>query len=42
MREPDFSTIPRDGAGPGDAKAEQITNDEYEDWLSRPRPVILF
>ena len=30
--------IPADGAGPGDARAEQITDDEYEDWFPHPSP----
>ena len=27
-----------DGAGPGDAKAERITNDPQEDWFPHPSP----
>ncbi len=34
----DIWRIPHDGAGPGDAKAEQITNDEHEDWFPHPSP----
>lgn len=30
--------IPADGAGPGDARAQQITNDDYEDWFRHPSP----
>ncbi len=31
--------IPADGAGPDDARAEQITNDDdYEDWFPHPSP----
>ena len=30
--------MPADGAGPGDAKAEQVTNDELEDWFPHPSP----
>ena len=30
--------FPADGAGPGDSKAEQITEDEYEDWFPHPSP----
>lgn len=34
----DIWRIPADGAGPGDSKAEQITNDEKEDWFPHPSP----
>jgi len=34
----DIWRIPADGAGPGDAKAEQVTNDEWEDWFAHPSP----
>lgn len=30
--------FPADGAGPNDSKAEQLTNDEYEDWFPHPSP----
>jgi dipeptidyl aminopeptidase/acylaminoacyl peptidase len=30
--------MPSDGAGPGDAKAEQVTNDEWEDWFPHFSP----
>jgi TolB protein len=30
--------IPYDGAGPNDQKAEQITNDDVEDWFPHPSP----
>lgn len=30
--------FPADGAGPNDSKAEQVTNDEYEDWFAHPSP----
>jgi hypothetical protein len=34
----DVWRIPADGAGPDDQKAEQITNDELEDWFPHPSP----
>ena len=34
----DVWRIPADGAGPNDQKAEQITNDELEDWFPHPSP----
>ena len=34
----DVWRIPADGAGPGDQKAEQLTNDELEDWFPHPSP----
>jgi hypothetical protein len=34
----DIWRIPADGAGPGDAKAQQVTNDEWEDWFAHPSP----
>ncbi len=34
----DIWRIPADGAGPGDAKAQQVTNDEWEDWFPHPSP----
>lgn len=34
----DIWRIPADGAGPGDQKAEQVTNDEMEDWFPHPSP----
>ncbi|MFY9726300.1 MAG: hypothetical protein WB579_19590 [Bryobacteraceae bacterium] len=30
--------MPPDGAGPGDAKAQQVTNDEWEDWFPHFSP----
>jgi TolB protein len=30
--------FPADGAGPNDSKAQQLTNDEYEDWFPHPSP----
>jgi TolB protein len=30
--------IPSDGAGAGDARAEQVTDDDYEDWFPHPSP----
>jgi Tol biopolymer transport system component len=30
--------MPADGAGPNDARAQQITNDELEDWFPHPSP----
>jgi Tol biopolymer transport system component len=30
--------IPADGAGAGDAKAEQITSDDFENWFPHPSP----
>jgi Tol biopolymer transport system component len=34
----DIWRMPTDGAGPGDQKAEQVTNDELEDWFPHPSP----
>ncbi len=34
----DIWRIPADGAGPDDAKAEQVTKDELEDWFAHPSP----
>jgi len=34
----DVWRIPPDGAGAGDARAERITADEYEDWFPHPSP----
>ncbi len=34
----DIWRIPADGAGPDDAKAERITDDELEDWFPHPSP----
>ncbi len=34
----DVWRIPADGAGPNDARAERITNDEMEDWFPHPSP----
>lgn len=34
----DIWRMPADGAGPGDAKAEQVTSDEWEDWFPHPSP----
>jgi hypothetical protein len=34
----DIWRIPADGAGPGDTKAERITQDEWEDWFPHPSP----
>ncbi len=34
----DIWRIPWDGAGVNDAKAEQITSDDYEDWFPHPSP----
>jgi Tol biopolymer transport system component len=34
----DIWRIPADGAGAGDAKAQQITQDEWEDWFPHPSP----
>jgi dipeptidyl aminopeptidase/acylaminoacyl peptidase len=34
----DIWRMPRDGAGPNDAKAEQVTNDELEDWFPHISP----
>jgi TolB protein len=34
----DIWRMPADGAGPDDAKAERITNDEYEDWFPHISP----
>ena len=30
--------MPASGAGPGDKLAQQITNDEWEDWFPHPSP----
>ena len=34
----DIWRMPFDGAGPNDAKAERITNDDGEDWFPHPSP----
>lgn len=34
----DIWRIPASGAGKGDAKAQQVTNDEWEDWFPHPSP----
>ncbi len=34
----DIWRMPSEGAGLGDAKAEQVTNDELEDWFPHPSP----
>jgi Tol biopolymer transport system component len=34
----DIWRMPAAGAGSGDAKAERITSDEYEDWFPHPSP----
>jgi len=34
----DVWRIPANGAGPGDQKAERITNEETEDWFPHPSP----
>jgi TolB protein len=34
----DIWRMPADGAGPGDAKAEPVTSDEWEDWFPHPSP----
>lgn len=34
----DIWRMPADGAGPNDEKAEQVTNDGYEDWFPHPSP----
>ncbi len=34
----DIWRMPADGAGPDDAKAEQVTSDEWEDWFPHPSP----
>ena len=34
----DIWRMPADGAGPGDAKAERVTQDELEDWFPHPSP----
>ena len=34
----DIWRMPQAGAGPGDARAERITNDSYEDWFPHPSP----
>jgi hypothetical protein len=30
--------MPAEGAGANDGKAEQVTNDEWEDWFPHPSP----
>jgi Tol biopolymer transport system component len=34
----DIWRMPADGAGAGDAKAERVTSDDYEDWFPHPSP----
>lgn len=34
----DIWRMPADGAGEGDAKAERITHDDFEDWFPHPSP----
>jgi Tol biopolymer transport system component len=34
----DVWRMPADGAGPNDARAERVTNDEHEDWFPHPSP----
>lgn len=34
----DIWRMPRDGAGPGDAKAQRVTSDDLEDWFPHPSP----
>ena len=34
----DIWRMPRDGAGPDDAKAQQVTSDDLEDWFPHPSP----
>jgi TolB protein len=34
----DIWRFPADGAGPGDSKAERMTNDAQEDWFPHPSP----
>jgi Tol biopolymer transport system component len=34
----DIWRMPADGAGPGDAKAERVTSDEWEDWFPHISP----
>jgi TolB protein len=34
----DIWRMPADGAGSGDAKAERVTSDEWEDWFPHPSP----
>ncbi len=34
----DIWRMPAEGAGPGDARAEQVTSDELEDWFPHPSP----
>ena len=34
----DIWRFPADGAGPGDSKAERITNDAQQDWFPHPSP----
>lgn len=34
----DIWRMPASGAGPNDARAQQVTRDEYEDWFPHPSP----
>jgi TolB protein len=34
----DIWRIPADGAGSGDARAERVTQDDFEDWFPHPSP----
>jgi TolB protein len=34
----DIWRMPASGAGPGDARAERISSDDYEDWFPHPSP----
>jgi len=34
----DIWRMPATGAGPGDMRAEQVTNDEFENWFPHPSP----
>ena len=34
----DVWRMPADGAGPNDSKAQQVTNDDLEDWFPHPSP----
>jgi Tol biopolymer transport system component len=34
----DIWRMPADGSGPDDSKAQQVTNDELEDWFPHPSP----
>lgn len=34
----DIWRMPREGAGPADAKAQRVTSDELEDWFPHPSP----